>query len=77
MSNKSWQEERSEIAVWLSGYLAMIQNWVTRILNNDDHDVDKNKILSILDGWIAHIQVEKEKIMKMKNTPANNKKESK
>jgi len=38
-----WTTERKEIATWLSGYLAMIKKWVDKILDNEDHDVDKNK----------------------------------
>ena len=42
--NSIWSEERSEIATWLSGYLSMIKKWVDKILDNEDHDVNKNKI---------------------------------
>ena len=45
MSNV-WETERKEIATWLSGYLAMIKKWVDKILDNEDHDVDKNKIIT-------------------------------
>ena len=41
-----WTTERKEIATWLSGYLAMIKKWVDKILDNEDHDVDKNKIIT-------------------------------
>ena len=41
MSNV-WETERKEIATWLSGYLSMIKKWVDKILDNEDHDVDKN-----------------------------------
>jgi len=67
--NTSWQEERKEIAVWLSGYLGMVKKWVDRILDNEDHDVDKNKILKTLDEWIKYLQDERHKIMMMKNNP--------
>ena len=67
--NTSWQEERKEIAVWLSGYLGMVKKWVDKILDNEDHDVDKNKILKILDEWIKYLQDERHKIMMMKNKP--------
>ena len=70
MSDKTWQEERTEIAVWLSGYLAMVQNWIDRILGDNNHNVDKNKMISILDDWIRYLQEEREKIMKMKNIPS-------
>jgi dissimilatory sulfite reductase (desulfoviridin) alpha/beta subunit len=67
--NTSWQEERKEIAVWLSGYLGMVKKWVDKILDNEDHDVDKNKILKTLDEWIKYLQDERHKIMMMKNKP--------
>ena len=67
--NTSWQEERKEIAVWLSGYLGMVKKWVDKILDNEDHDVDKNKILKTLDEWIKYLQDERYKIMMMKNNP--------
>ena len=67
--NTSWQEERKEIAVWLSGYLGMVKKWVDKILDNEDHDVDKNKILKTLDEWINYLQDERHKIMMMKNKP--------
>ena len=68
--NTSWQEERKEIAVWLSGYLGMVKKWVDKILDNEDHDVDKNKILKTLDEWIKYLQDERQKIMMMKNNPS-------
>ena len=52
MSNV-WETERKEIATWLSGYLAMIKKWVDKILDNEDHDVDKNKIIRQIDEWIS------------------------
>ena len=52
MNNKSWSDERAEIAVWLSGYLSMVKKWVDKILDNEDVEVDKNKILKELDNWI-------------------------
>ena len=67
--NTSWQEQRQEIAVWLSGYLGMVKKWVDRILDNEDHEVDKNKILNTLDKWIKYLQDERHKIMMMKNNP--------
>ena len=30
MGQKSWPEERKEIALWLSGYLSMFYNWVEK-----------------------------------------------
>ena len=67
--NTSWQEQRKEIAVWLSGYLGMVKQWVDRILDNEYHDVDKNKILKTLDDWIKYLQDERKKIMMMKDKP--------
>ena len=68
MSTKSiWTNERKEIATWLSGYLAMIKKWVDKILHNEDHDVDKNKIIKLIDEWIQWLEETKLKIMKMKD----------
>ena len=67
MSNV-WETERAEIATWLSGYLAMIKKWVDKILDNEDHDVDKNKIIRQIDEWISWLEDTKIKIMKMKDT---------
>ena len=69
MSNV-WETERAEIATWLSGYLAMIKKWVDKILDNEDHDVDKNKIIKQIDEWISWLEETKIKIMKMKDTQA-------
>ena len=66
---KTWQDERKEIAVWLSGYLAMVKKWVDKILDNDDHDVSKNHIIGTLDNWIEYLQEERQKIMMMRNNP--------
>jgi len=65
--NKSWQEERKEIAVWLSGYLGMVNNWVDKILLEED--IDKNKILSTLSDWIDYLSDERQKIMMLKDKP--------
>ena len=67
MSNV-WETERKEIATWLSGYLSMIKKWVDKILDNEDHDVDKNKIIREIDEWISWLEDTKVKIMKMKDT---------
>ena len=67
MSNV-WETERKEIATWLSGYLSMIKKWVDKILDNEDHDVDKNKIIIQIDEWISWLEDTKVKIMKMKDT---------
>ena len=67
MSNV-WETERKEIATWLSGYLAMIKKWVDKILDNEDHDVDKVKIITQIDEWISWLEETKIKIMKMKQT---------
>ena len=65
--NKSWQEERKEIAVWLSGYLGMVNNCVDKILIEED--IDKNKILSTLSDWIEYLSDERQKIMMLKDKP--------
>ena len=65
--NKSWQEERKEIAVWLSGYLGMVNNWVDKILIEED--IDKNKILATLSDWIDYLTDERQKIMMLKDRP--------
>ena len=67
-----WEEERKEIAVWLSGYLGMVKKWVDRILDNEDHEVDKNKIINTLSDWIDYLSEEREKIMMLKNRPVEN-----
>ena len=67
MSNV-WETERKEIATWLSGYLFMIKKWVDKILDNEDHDVDKIKIITQIDEWISWLEDTKIKIIKMKDT---------
>ena len=67
----NWQEQRQEIAVWLSGYLGMVKKWVDRILDNEDVDIDKNKILKTIDEWIKYLQDERHKIMMMKDKPTD------
>ena len=62
---KSWPEERSEIAVWLTGYLSMYKKWVDKILDNDDTEVTKNKILDLLSVWIKQLEEMKLNIMKI------------
>ena len=67
MSTRSiWTNERKEIATWLSGYLAMVKKWVDKILDNEDHDVDKIKILNQINDWIQWLEETKLKIMKMR-----------
>jgi len=66
-----WPTERKEIATWLSGYLAMVKKWVDKILDNDDVDVDKNKIIKQLDEWIQWLEETKLKIMKMRDVDPN------
>ena len=68
MMKNVWSTERKEIATWLSGYLGMVKKWVDKILDNEDHDVDKNKIIRQIDEWISWLQETKLKIMKMKDT---------
>ena len=62
-----WTNERKEIATWLSGYLAMVKKWVDKILDNEDHDVDKIKILNQINDWIQWLEETKLKIMKMRD----------
>jgi hypothetical protein len=67
--NKSWPEERAEIAIWLSGILGTYKKWVDKILDNDDHDVTKNKIIDLLSEWIQKLEEERTKIIKMPDAP--------
>ena len=68
MNTKSvWSNERKEIATWLSGYLAMVKKWVDKILDNDDVEVEKKKIIKQLDEWIQWLEETKLKIMKMRD----------
>jgi len=68
MSKPVWSEERTEIATWLSGYLNMVKTWVDKILDNEHYEVDKNKIIGLLNEWIQWLEETKLKIMKMKST---------
>ena len=78
MSTKSiWTNERKEIATWLSGYLAMVKKWVDKILDNEDHDVDKVKILNQINDWIQWLEDTKLKIMKMRDIDPEEIKENK
>ena len=45
----------------------MVKKWVDKILDNEDVDVDKNKILKELDNWIKWLEDTKRKIMMMKS----------
>jgi len=45
----------------------MIKKWVDKILDNEDHDVDKNKIIKLIDEWIQWLEETKTKIMLMKD----------
>ncbi len=65
--NSIWSNERTEIATWLSGYLSMVKTWVDKILDNEHHDVDKNKIIGLLNEWIQWLEETKTKIMMMKD----------
>ncbi len=67
--NKSWDEERKEISVWLSGYFGMVKLWVDKILDNEDLDVNKNKIVNTLTAWIEYLEEERQKIMMLKDKP--------
>ena len=76
MNTKSiWSNERKEIATWLSGYLAMVKKWVDKILDNEDHDVDKVKILNQINDWIQWLEETKLKIMKMRDVDPEEAKE--
>ena len=46
----------------------MIKKWVDKILDNEDHDVDKMKIITQIDEWIKWLEETKIKIIKMKDT---------
>ena len=70
-----WTNERKEIATWLSGYLAMVKKWVDKILDNEDHDVDKIKILNQINDWIQWLEETKLKIMKMRDVDPEEEKE--
>ena len=73
--NSIWSNERKEIATWLSGYLAMVKKWVDKILDNEDHDVDKVKILNQINDWIQWLEETKLKIMKMRDVDPEEEKE--
>ena len=78
MNTKSiWSNERAEIATWLSGYLAMVKKWVDKILDNENHDVDKNKIINQINEWIQWLEDTKLKIMKMRDIDPEEIKENK
>jgi hypothetical protein len=70
-----WSDERKEIATWLSGYLCMVKTWVYFILDNENHEVDKTKIIGLIDEWIAWLQETRLKIMMMKDVDPNQIKE--
>ena len=38
-------------------------------LDNDDHEVTKNKIIDLLSEWIQKLEEERTKIIKMPDTP--------
>ena len=65
--NSIWSNERTEIATWLSGYLNMIKTWVDKILDNEHYEVDKNKIIGLINEWIQWLEEPKTKIMMMKD----------
>jgi hypothetical protein len=68
MPHNNWETQRAEIATWLSGWTSMIKKWIDRILDNDDHDVNKNKIIGVITEWITYLEEMKLKIMKMSDT---------
>ena len=51
-------------------YVLIDKNYeiIDKILNNEDHDVDKNKIITQIDEWISWLEETKIKIIKMKDT---------
>ena len=53
----------------------MVKTWVDKILDNEHYDVDKNKIIGLIDEWIAWLQETKLKIMKMKDIDPEQEKE--
>ena len=67
--------ERKEIATCLSGYLAMVKKWVDKILDNEDHDVDKVKILNQINDWIQCLEETKLKIKKIRDVDPGEEKE--
>ena len=69
--NSIWSNERTEIATWLSGYLNMIKTWVDKILDNEHYEVDKNKIIGLINEWIQWLEETKTKIMMMKDKPVD------
>ena len=48
-------------------YLSMVKTWVDKILDNEHYEVDKNKIIGLIDEWILWLEETKLKIMKMKD----------
>ena len=53
----------------------MVKTWVDKILDNEHHDVDKNKIIGLLNEWIQWLEETKTKIMMMKDIDPNEIKE--
>ena len=49
----------------------MFNNWVEKILDDDDTEVDKGKIVDFLSTCIAQLEEEKLKIIKMKSHSEN------
>ncbi len=68
MDSNNWDSQRAEIATWLSGWSGMIKKWIDRILDNHDHDVDKNKIINVINDWINYLEEMKLKIIKMRSS---------
>ena len=58
------KERNCHLAIRLPWYG---KTWVDRILDNENHEVDKNKIIGLIDEWIAWLQETRLKIMKMKD----------
>ena len=53
----------------------MVKTWVDKILDNEHYDVDKNKIIGLIDEWIQWLEETKLKIMKMKDIDPEQEKE--
>jgi len=72
MPNNNWDTQRAEIAVLLSSWSGGVRKWIDRILDNEDHEVDKNKIINIITEWVNYLEDTKLKIIKMNSTPTKN-----
>jgi len=62
-----WKEERFSIASALLRGSKFRRKWVKDILNNEDEDIHKNKILKFIDSWIKHLNDLREDIPQCKS----------